>query len=230
MNKRLTEVRRFSDGRSWVVDILAARTPTDGYGQPDGTAGEAYHYGNEAEAETAAVLYTAKQLGVDIKTKTSAGESKPTCGECIHFDLAEIDNCKQEDFCTKGANDFINLCEKFELKSSTEGDGIQKFGHPDFYKLLEQIAGLHSRKSHDYSGTKDPLKNLRACERLNLEPFLGVLVRLQDKWSRLEEFVSSGQLMVKNESVIDTLMDNAVYSLLAIILYQEQLKNKTSGG
>ncbi|MCK4824355.1 hypothetical protein KA005_51865, partial [bacterium] len=71
---------------------------------------------------------------------------------------------------------------------------------------------------------KDPLKNLRACERLNLEPFLGVLVRLQDKWSRLEEFVISGQLMVKNESVVDTLMDNAVYSLLAIILYQEQLK------
>jgi hypothetical protein len=99
-----------------------------------------------------------------------------------------------------------------------------QFGHPDFYKLLEQMAELHSRKNHDYAGTKDPLKNLRACERLNLEPFLGVLVRLQDKWSRLEEFVNSETLMVKNESVVDTLMDNAVYSLLAIILYQEQQK------
>ena len=105
-----------------------------------------------------------------------------------------------------------------------------KGGHPDFYKLLEQMADLHSRKNHDYAGTKDPLKNLRACERLNLEPFLGVLVRLQDKWSRLEEFVNSKQLMVKNESVIDTLMDNAVYSLLAIILYQEQQeRSKISG-
>lgn len=102
----------------------------------------------------------------------------------------------------------------------------KKWGHPDFYKLLEQMADLHSRKNHDYAGENDPLKNLRACERLNLEPFLGVLVRLQDKWSRLEEFVNSGQLMVKDESVIDTLMDNAVYSLLAIILYREQQKGE----
>jgi hypothetical protein len=102
----------------------------------------------------------------------------------------------------------------------------KRWGHPEFYKLLEQMADLHSRKNHDYAGESDPLKNLRACERLNLKPFLGVLVRLQDKWSRLEEFVNSGQLMVKNESVIDTLMDNAVYSLLAIILYQEQQKGE----
>ncbi len=108
-----------------------------------------------------------------------------------------------------------------QLQAQTE---IKRFGHPDFYKLLEQMAELHSRKNHDYAGKKDPLKNLRACERLNLKPFLGVMIRLQDKWSRLEEFVNSEQLMVKNESVIDTLMDNAVYSLLAIILYQEQQK------
>ncbi len=97
-----------------------------------------------------------------------------------------------------------------------------QFGHPDFYKLLDQMAELHSRKNHDYAGTKDPLKNLRACERISLDPFKGVMVRLQDKWSRLEEFVNSGNLMVKQESVIDTLMDNAVYSLLAIILYKER--------
>lgn len=103
---------------------------------------------------------------------------------------------------------------------------MEKYGHPDFYKMLKQMADLHSRKNHDYAGTSDPLKNLRACKRLNLTPFLGVLVRLQDKWSRLEEFVKSGQLMVKNESVIDTLMDNAVYSLLAIILYEEQQKEE----
>jgi len=100
----------------------------------------------------------------------------------------------------------------------------KQFGHPDFYKLLEQMADVHSRKNHDYAGDKDPLKNLRSCTRLNLEPFLGVMVRLQDKWSRLEEFVNSDQLMVKDESIIDTLIDNANYSLLAIILYKEQLE------
>lgn len=101
----------------------------------------------------------------------------------------------------------------------------KQYGHPKFYDILKEMADLHSRKNHDYAGMSDPLKNLRACQRLNLEPFMGVMVRLQDKWSRLEEFVKSGQLMVKNESVIDTLMDNAVYSVLAIILYEEQQKS-----
>ena len=101
------------------------------------------------------------------------------------------------------------------------------FGHPRFYEILKQMEELHSRKNHDYAGTSDPLKNLRACERLELKPFMGVMVRLQDKWSRLEEFVKSGKLMVKNESVIDTLMDNAVYSVLAIILYEEQQKGES---
>lgn len=97
----------------------------------------------------------------------------------------------------------------------------KQFGHPKFYEMLEQMADLHSRKNHDYAGDSDPLKNLKACTRLNLEPFMGVMVRLQDKWSRLEEFVKSGELMVKGESVKDTLMDNAVYSLLAIIIYED---------
>lgn len=105
-----------------------------------------------------------------------------------------------------------------------KADNKQVFGHPRFYEILKDMAGLHSRKNHDYAGTLDPLKNLRACTRIDLEPFMGVMVRLQDKWSRLEEFIKSGKLMVKNESVIDTLMDNAVYSILAIILYEEQLK------
>lgn len=100
------------------------------------------------------------------------------------------------------------------------------FGHPRFYEILKDMADLHSRKNHDYAGTSDPLKNLRACTRIDLKPFMGVLVRLQDKWSRLEEFVKSGKLMVKNESVVDTLMDNAVYSILAIILYEEQSKEE----
>lgn len=119
----------------------------------------------------------------------------------------------------------LELVEHKEVATQPETD-TKLFGHPRFYEILKDMADLHSRKNHDYAGTSDPLKNLRACTRIDLEPFMGVLVRLQDKWSRLEEFVKSGKLMVKNESVIDTLMDNAVYSVLAIILYEEQLKRE----
>ena len=99
-----------------------------------------------------------------------------------------------------------------------------KNGHPMFYEMLVDMAELHSRKNHDYAGDKDPLSNLRSCERLGLEPWMGVLVRLQDKWSRLENFVQQRQLKVKDESVIDTALDNAVYSLLFCVLYKETQK------
>ena len=113
------------------------------------------------------------------------------------------------------------MAEQEDKKLKDNVHSNTHFGHPEFYKLLEQMAELHSRKNHDYAGTSDPLKNLRACERLELDPFMGVMVRLQDKWSRLEEFVKQGVMLVKDESVEDTLMDNAVYSLLAIILRRE---------
>jgi hypothetical protein len=99
------------------------------------------------------------------------------------------------------------------------------YGHPMFYKLLDRMADLHSRKNHDYAG-QDPLSNLKSSLRLGLSPFLGVLVRLQDKWSRLEQFARSGQLMVKDETVEDTLMDIAVYSLLGIILRREEKEGR----
>lgn len=114
----------------------------------------------------------------------------------------------------------------FDTGATRDTDEEKQYGHPRFYEILKDMAELHSRKNHDYAGTSDPLKNLRACERLELEPFMGVMVRLQDKWSRLEEFVKSGKLMVKGEGVKDTLMDNAVYSILAVILYEEQERNE----
>lgn len=95
-------------------------------------------------------------------------------------------------------------------------------GHPRFYELLDQMADLHSRKNHDYAGSDNPLRNFYKCKQMGIDPFTGIMVRLSDKWSRLESFMKQGVLEVSNESVIDTLMDNAVYSLLAIILYEEK--------
>ena len=98
----------------------------------------------------------------------------------------------------------------------------QFHGHPDFYKLLEQMAELHSRKNHDYAGNENPLRNFYKCKDMGLDPFTGIMVRLSDKWSRLESFMQQGVLEVAGESVEDTLLDNAVYSLLAILLFREQ--------
>ena len=105
---------------------------------------------------------------------------------------------------------------------------VKKHGPPRFYELLEEIADLHSRKNHDYAGDKDPLRNFRKCNNMGVDSFTGIMIRLSDKWSRLESFMKQKTLQVKEESVIDTLKDNAVYSLLAIILYEEQQVGKVS--
>jgi len=83
------------------------------------------------------------------------------------------------------------------------------------------MADLHARKNSNYANPTDPLSNLRRCQALGISPLMGVLVRLQDKWSRIEN-LARGVPDLVGESLEDTLMDNAVYSLLAIILLREE--------
>ncbi len=93
-------------------------------------------------------------------------------------------------------------------------------GHPRFYELLQEMGELHSRKNHDYSGD-DPLSNLKSSVEIGIPAWKGILIRLMDKWARLKTFAKKETLEVKDESIKDTLMDSAVYSLLCIIIHEE---------
>jgi hypothetical protein len=95
-------------------------------------------------------------------------------------------------------------------------------GHPRFYQLLDELKDLHDRKNADYSEEDDPLSNLRLCELFGIPAWKGVLVRISDKWSRVAQLASGREALVKDESVIDTLKDMAVYALLCIILFEEK--------
>lgn len=92
--------------------------------------------------------------------------------------------------------------------------------NPKFDAVVAEIMALHDGKSHDYAEDQDPLSNLRRAKSLGVDPVKGVLIRLSDKWSRIEQ-LSAGKTP-KNESLRDTLIDNAVYSLLAVVLLDEQ--------
>lgn len=92
--------------------------------------------------------------------------------------------------------------------------------NPRFNALLREIQTLHDGKSHDYTPESDPLDNLKRAKNLGVDPFMGVLVRLSDKWSRLEQ-LASGKTP-KFESMRDTLLDMSCYSLLAILLLEEK--------
>lgn len=97
--------------------------------------------------------------------------------------------------------------------------------NPAFIALLREIEALHDSKSHDYAGV-DPLANLRMCESMGIPAWKGVIVRLTDKWSRLQQ-LASGKAP-KHESMRDTLIDNAVYSLLCVTLLDEAASASSS--
>jgi hypothetical protein len=94
-----------------------------------------------------------------------------------------------------------------------------------FDVLIQEIQALHNSKNHDYAADADPLSNLRKCESMGVPAWKGVLVRLTDKWSRIEQ-LSNGKAP-KHESLRDSLIDNAVYSLLCVILLDEQTREST---
>jgi hypothetical protein len=92
--------------------------------------------------------------------------------------------------------------------------------NPKFQALLDELLNMHNNKNHDYATDDDPLSNLRGAARLGVNPVTGVIIRLSDKWARIEQ-LAAGKVP-KNESLRDSLMDNAAYSLLAVQLLDEQ--------
>ena len=98
---------------------------------------------------------------------------------------------------------------------------LKRQGHPRFFELVDEIIDLQSRKNSNYANSANPLSNFMECEALGIDAFKGALVRMSDKWSRIKQ-LSTGAPDAVGESIIDTLRDLSVYSLIAIILYEQQ--------
>lgn len=80
----------------------------------------------------------------------------------------------------------------------------------------------HDRKNADYDGSKAAYSNIRSCEKIGVPPHVGCWIRMNDKWSRIEALLNSeGGPAVVDESLQDTLMDLAVYSIIMSILLDE---------
>ena len=94
------------------------------------------------------------------------------------------------------------------------------FSDARFKELALSLIELHDKKGRDYGSDEDPLQNLRASVNLGIHPWIGCLIRMNDKIFRLNRFAKKSSL--KNESAIDSLRDIAVYSLLATILLEEE--------
>ena len=88
-----------------------------------------------------------------------------------------------------------------------------------FNDLLDEIRELHARKAADYGDDDDPFANIRASEQFGVPAWQGAIIRLNDKVHRLARFAKRGKLA--NESAKDSMMDIAVYALIAYLLYGE---------
>lgn len=96
---------------------------------------------------------------------------------------------------------------------------IPRKGHPKFYALLEELAETHEKKNKDYA-RNDPLSNLKMCEAIGIPAYVGCFIRMQDKWSRLQNLMLKNPDVI-NEPIEDTATDLAVYCLLFKILRGE---------
>jgi hypothetical protein len=116
-----------------------------------------------------------------------------------------------------------SCCEGRPLRGDSLMGGTVHPTSQRFYELCDSLKAMHSSKSQDYgcpSGT-DPLANIRnGAEFVGIEHWKGAMVRLSDKVTRLATFNATGRL--GHEGVEDTLLDLASYSLLALLLYQEE--------
>lgn len=97
-------------------------------------------------------------------------------------------------------------------------------GSARFHEILAELGQLHDKKQADYGSSTDPFANVRASDEWGIQPWVGALLRLNDKVKRLQQFARKGTLA--NESAEDSFRDIAVYACIGLCLYEEASKEK----
>ena len=115
--------------------------------------------------------------------------------------------------------------EHDEITNHTTGDSR-------FFDLLLELAGMHSAKSNDYGLNDDeddiesfiaadPLFNFRGSVLFGVDPWIGCMIRLGDKYSRLQTLAAGNEL--QNENARDTFLDLASYAHIALLLFEDDM-------
>lgn len=97
-----------------------------------------------------------------------------------------------------------------------------KAGSIRYKALLDEAFELHLKKNQGYAANNpDAFANFRLAEGIGLTPLQGVLVRLGDKFARVQSIARDKRNDLVNESLRDTLMDLSAYALIGICLMEE---------
>jgi hypothetical protein len=117
--------------------------------------------------------------------------------------------------------DSVQVTEEYQM-DEPQGSGIMggqsRHGSPTFYKLLQEMAETHDKKSHDYASNDNPSGNYHFAGHLaklfiHSEEDMGFVGRLGEKLYRLANLEGSEKI-AQNESVEDTERDLCVITTL----------------
>lgn len=97
-----------------------------------------------------------------------------------------------------------------------------------YFEFMEattkKMVEISRAKNADYTGVgSSPFANFSRVEAMGIcTTEQGFLTRMSDKMSRIASFCAKGELKVKDESVEDTLIDLANYSILMLGYIKEK--------
>ena len=86
-----------------------------------------------------------------------------------------------------------------------------------FETILKSMQEIHDRKNHDYS-PEGEFGNFAESEKIGIPGWKGAFVRLQDKYTRACNLISGKESKVIEETLEDTLIDLANYSVIVLAL------------
>lgn len=87
-----------------------------------------------------------------------------------------------------------------------------------FEDITIEMRNLYDKKNQDYGDSFG-----QSFQKWGLPM---ACIRLGDKLNRLESFAKSQEMKVKDESIMDTLMDMANYSIMTLIEIKKQEEQK----
>lgn len=102
--------------------------------------------------------------------------------------------------------------------------GIEDIGNPNFLNEVELMVATHKAKAAGYSGSDNPdtWANFREATAWGQTPLNGCLIRMGDKYRRVQNLRRDPDNDRVGESIKDTLRDLANYALIAVCLIIEE--------
>ena len=91
--------------------------------------------------------------------------------------------------------------------------------HKEYFELIKHIIVTFKKKNNDYAGSDahDFMKNFARCENFGIDMVSGIVTRMSDKITRMENLFRLRNQQVKDESLEDTILDLANYCLLLVV-------------